>query len=137
MVEKRREWSNVMTVDVNFNNITLAVFTFSGRMIRLKRFGTPLREILTHRVRIERIRKRYLRSWRFIRGARRTIERRGEKIRNIEWDYAHKIGDRTAGLANEHNSTIFLENLNKLKNNVEKNKTFNEKLSLWFYGRIL
>ncbi|MEM4055334.1 MAG: transposase, partial [Desulfurococcaceae archaeon] len=48
----------VMTVDVNFDNVTLAVFTPSGRIIRLKRFETPLRKILIHRVWIERIQKR-------------------------------------------------------------------------------
>ncbi|MEM2234187.1 MAG: RNA-guided endonuclease TnpB family protein [Desulfurococcaceae archaeon] len=126
----------VMTVDVNFDNVTLAVFTPSGRIIRLKRFETPLRKILIHRVWIERIQKRYPRSWRFIRSVRRTIKKHGNRIRNIEWDYTHKIGDRIAELANEHNSTIVLENLNKLKDNVKKTKTFNKKLSLWFYRRI-
>jgi len=125
-----------MTVDVNFDNVTLAVFTPSGRIIRLKRFETPLRKILIHRVWIERIQKRYPRSWRFIRSVRRTIKKHGNRIRNIEWDYTHKIGDRIAELANEHNSTIVLENLNKLKDNVKKTKTFNKKLSLWFYRKI-
>ncbi|MEM1750319.1 MAG: RNA-guided endonuclease TnpB family protein [Desulfurococcaceae archaeon] len=133
---KPRKTRTVMAVDINFDNITLAVFTLSRVMIRLKRFETSLRRILTHRIWIEGIQKRYSKSWRFIRGVRRAIERHGEKIRNIEWDYAHKIGDRIAELADEHKSTIVLEDLNKLKNNVKKNKTFNKKLSPWFYRRM-
>ncbi|MEM1832558.1 MAG: transposase, partial [Desulfurococcaceae archaeon] len=66
-VEPRRT-RTVMTVDVNFDNVTLAVFTPSGRIIRLKRLETPLRKILTHRIWIERIQRRYAKSWRFIGG---------------------------------------------------------------------
>jgi len=32
----------VMSVDLNFDNITLAVFTLSGRPLRLRRFKTPI-----------------------------------------------------------------------------------------------
>ncbi|MEM3966345.1 MAG: RNA-guided endonuclease TnpB family protein [Ignisphaera sp.] len=133
---KPRRTKTITTIDINFNNVTLAVFTPSGRMIRLKRFETPLRKILTHRIWIERIQRRYSKSWRFIKSVRRTIKRHGDRIRNIEWDYAHRIGDRIAELADEHSSTIVLENLDKLRNNVKKNKTFNKKLSLWFYKKI-
>ncbi|MEM0153490.1 MAG: hypothetical protein QXP12_05170 [Ignisphaera sp.] len=49
-------------------------------MLRLKRFETPLRKILTHRIWIERIQKRYSRPWRFIKGIGRAIERHSEKI---------------------------------------------------------
>ncbi|MEM1830690.1 MAG: zinc ribbon domain-containing protein [Desulfurococcaceae archaeon] len=133
---KLRKPGAVMAVGVNFDNVTLAVFTPSRVMIRLKRFETPLRKILTHRVWIERVQKRYSRSWRFIRSVRRAIERHGDRIRGIAWDYAHKIGDSIAELADEHSSAIVLENLNKLRNNVKKDGTFNKKLSLWFYRKI-
>ena len=81
-----------MAVDLNFDNITLAIFTFSGRLIKLKRFKTPLRKVLTHRIWIEGIQKRYPESWRFIKGVRRTIDKHGKRIRNISWDYTHKLG---------------------------------------------
>jgi len=48
-----------VTDDVNFNNITLAVFTSSGELLKLKRYKTPLRRILTHRIWIERVQRRY------------------------------------------------------------------------------
>ncbi|MEM1683704.1 MAG: RNA-guided endonuclease TnpB family protein [Ignisphaera sp.] len=133
-VEPRRT-RTVMTIDMNFDNITLAVFTSSGRMVKLKRFETPLRRILTHRIWIERIQQRYSRSWRFIRGVKKAIRRHGEKIKNIAWDYAHRIGDRVAEIADEHDSTIVLENLNKLRSNMNRGSSFNKKLSLWFYRR--
>jgi len=96
---KRLEPRTVMAIDLNFDNVTLAVFTLSGRLIRLRRFKTPHRRVLTHRIWIERIQGRYPRSWRFTKGIRRAIERHGERIRNISWDYAHKLGDSIAGLA--------------------------------------
>ncbi|MEM1601572.1 MAG: zinc ribbon domain-containing protein, partial [Sulfolobales archaeon] len=80
--------------------------------------------------------RRYSKSWRFIKEVREAIEKHGDRIRNIAWDYAHRVGDRIAEIANERNSTIVLENLNKLKDNVKKTKTFNKKLSLWFYRKI-
>ncbi|MEM4505781.1 MAG: RNA-guided endonuclease TnpB family protein [Ignisphaera sp.] len=133
-VEPRRT-RTVMTIDMNFDNITLAVFTSSGKMVKLKRFETPLRRILTHRIWIERIQQRYSRSWRFIRGVKKAIRRHGEKIKNIAWDYAHRIGDRVAEIADEHDTTIVLENLNKLRSNMNRGSSFNKKLSLWFYRR--
>ncbi|MEM2551572.1 MAG: RNA-guided endonuclease TnpB family protein [Sulfolobales archaeon] len=134
-VEPRRT-RTVMTIDVNFDNVTLAVFTPGGGLLKLKRFKTPLRRMLTHRIWIERIQRRYSKSWRFIRGVRRAIRRHGERIRSIAWDYAHKIGDKIAELAVEHSSTIVLENLSNLRNNVNRSSNFNKKLSLWFYRRV-
>ncbi|MEM2477214.1 MAG: zinc ribbon domain-containing protein [Zestosphaera sp.] len=131
-----RKSRTVMTVDVNFDNVTLAVFTPSGRMVRLKRFETPLRKILTHRIWIERIQRRYPKSWKFIKGVREAIKKHGDRMRSIAWDYAHKLGDRVADIAVEHNSTIVLENLNKLKGRVNRGSSFNKKLSIWFYRRI-
>ncbi|MEM4017615.1 MAG: zinc ribbon domain-containing protein [Sulfolobales archaeon] len=134
-VEPRRT-RTVMTVDVNFDNVTLAVFALSGELLKLKRYKTPLKRMLTHRIWIERIQRRYSRSWRFIRGVRRAIRRHGEKIRSIAWDYAHKIGDSIAELASRYSSIVVLENLNKLRSNVNRSNSFNKKLSLWFYRRI-
>ena len=126
----------VMAIDLNFDNLTLAVFTLDGRLVRLKRYKTPLRKMLTHRIWIERIQRRYAKSWRFVKGVRRAIERHGERIRGISWDYAHKTGDLVAELALRYSSIIVLEDLDKLRNNAKKGKEFNKKLSLWFHRRI-
>jgi putative transposase len=126
----------VMAIDLNFDNVTLAVFTLSGRLVKLKRFKTPHRKVLTHRMWIERIQGRYPRSWRFVKGIRRAIERHGERIRSISWDYAHKLGDSVAGLALKHHSIIVLEDLEKLRENGRRDKKFNKRLGLWFYRRV-
>ncbi|MEM1918112.1 MAG: zinc ribbon domain-containing protein, partial [Sulfolobales archaeon] len=133
---KPRRTRTVMTIDVNFDNVTLAVLTPSGKLLKLKRYKTPLKRMLTHRIWTERIQRRYSRSWRFIRGIRRAIRRHGERIRSIAWDYTHKLGDRVAKIANEHSSTIVLEDLEKLRDRVNRSSNFNKKLSLWFYRRI-
>jgi putative transposase len=126
----------IMAVDLNFDNATLAIFTLDSRLLRLKRFKTPHRKILTHRIWVERIQKRYPKSWRFIKGVRGAIERHGERIRNISWDYAHKIGDSVVELALKYHSVIVLEDLDELRENNKKSKRFNKKLGLWFYRRI-
>jgi putative transposase len=126
----------VMTIDLNFDNITLAILTLDGRLVKLKRFKTPHREILTHGIWIERIQRRYPKSWRFIKGVRKAIERHGERTRNISWDYSHKIGNLIAILALKYQSVVVLEDLEKLKENNKKDKRFNKKLGLWFYRRI-
>jgi len=127
----------VMAIDLNFGNVTLAIYTFDGRRVRLKKLKTPHKKILTHKIWIERIQKKYPKSWRFIKSVRRAIERHGKRIKNISWDYAHKLGDLIAELALRYHSVVVLEDLEKLKeNNKKKDKEFNKKLGLWFYRRI-
>jgi putative transposase len=126
----------IMAIDLNFDNVMLAIFTLNGRLVKLKRFKTPHREILTHKIWIERIQRRYPRSWRFIKGVKRAIERHGERVRNISWGYSHKIGDLIAELALKYQSLIILEDLDELRENNKKDKRFNKKLGLWFYRRI-
>jgi len=126
----------VMSIDLNFDNVTLAVFTLNGRPVKLKRLKTPHRKVLTHRIWAERIQGRYPRSWRYIRSVRRAVERHGKRIRNISWDYAHKLGDLVAELALKHRSAVVLEDLEKIGKNGKKNKRFNKRLGLWFYRRV-
>jgi putative transposase len=126
----------VMAIDLNFDNVTIAVLALDGRLVKLKRFKTPHRKILTHKIWIERIQRRHPKSWRFIKGVRRAIEKHGERIRNISWDYSHKIGDFVAELAFKYHSSIILEDLDELRENNKKDRSFNKKLGLWFYRRI-
>jgi len=126
----------VMAIDLNFGNVTLAIYTPDGRRVRLKKLNTPHKKILTHKIWIEKIQKKYPKSWRFIKGVRRAIEKHGERIKNISWDYTHKLGDLVAELALRYHSVIILEDLEKLKENNKKGRRFNKRLGLWFYRRI-
>jgi putative transposase len=126
----------VMSIDLNFDNVTLAVLTLDGRLAKLKRFKTPHRKVLTHRIWVERVQRRYPRSWRFIKGVKKAVDRHGERIRDISWDYSHKIGDLVAELALKYHSVIILEDLDELRENSKKSREFNKKLGLWFYRRI-
>jgi putative transposase len=126
----------VMAIDLNFDNVTLAVLTLDGKLLGLKRFKTPHRKVLTHRIWVERTQRRYPRSWRFIKGVKKAVDRHGEKIRNISWDYAHKVGDLVAELALKYSSIIVLEDLDKLRENNKKGKRFNKRLGLWIYRKI-
>ena len=126
----------VMSIDLNFDNITLAVFSFNGKLLKLKRFRTPLRKVLTHRIWVERIQKRYPRSWRFIKGVKKAVDKHGKRIKNISWGYAHKVGDLVAELAIRYRSAIILEDLEKLRENNKRGREFNKRLGLWIYRRI-
>ena len=126
----------VMSIDLNFDNITLAVLTLDGRLLKLKRFKTPHRKVLTHRIWVERVQRRYPRSWRFVKGVKKAIDRHGERIKSISWNYAHKVGDLVAELAFRHRSLITLKDLEKLRENNKKSRKFNKRLGLWFYRRI-
>jgi len=129
----------VMAIDLNFGNLTLAVFALNalnGRLVRLKRFKTPLRKVLTHRIWVERVQRRYPRSWRSIKEVRNSIRKHGERIRNISWGYLHKIGDLVSELALRYRSIVVLESLDKLRDNAEKDRRFNKRLAHWFYCRV-
>jgi putative transposase len=65
----------VMTIDLNFDNVTIAILTLGGRLVRLRRFKTPHRKVFTHRISIKGIQRRYPKSWKFIDGVRRAIDR--------------------------------------------------------------
>jgi putative transposase len=126
----------VMSIDLNFDNVTLAVLTLDGGLLKLKRFKMPHRKVLTHRIWVERIQKRYPRSWRFVKSVRKAIDRHGKRIKNISWDYAHKVGDLVAELALKYRSIIVLEDLDKLRENNKRSRKFNKRLGLWIYRKI-
>jgi putative transposase len=67
---------------------------------------------------------------------RKAIERRGERMRSISWDYAHEIGNSIAELALRHRSLIILEDLEKLRENGKRGRRFNKRPGLWFYRRV-
>jgi len=71
-VEKFKEWSNYELV--------------------VKYDGERFWVSVYFKIWIERIQRRHPKSWRYIKRVKRAIERHGERIRNISWDYAHKIG---------------------------------------------
>lgn len=49
---KLRAPKTVTTIDINFDNVMLAVFSRTGRLLRIKRFETLFSEVLTHKIRI-------------------------------------------------------------------------------------
>ena len=40
----------VMAIDLNFGNVTLAIYTLDGRRVRLKKLNTPHKKILTRKI---------------------------------------------------------------------------------------
>ena len=111
------------------------MFSKSGKVLKIKRFKTPLRRLIRLKEQIEKIQRRYPRSWRFIKGVRQSIRKRGRRIRNIAFDYSFKLANKVAEIAHEYKSIVVLENLNKLRSRASGGSSFNKKPSLWLYRR--
>ena len=127
---------SIIADDVNFDNVTMVLMK-GERIVKVKRFKFPLRRALTHRIWIERIQKRYPKQWKCIKGIRESIRKHGRRARNIINDSYHKIADEIIDIAVKHRGMIVVENLKYVKENVKRNNTFNKKLSLWAYCRLL
>jgi putative transposase len=100
-----------MVIDVNFDSVILAIVVLNSGLIKLKRFRTPPREILTHNIWIERIQKRYSKSWSFAWSIKRFIKKHSERIGNIFLGLYSQGEDLIAELVAKHSSSIVLEDL--------------------------
>lgn len=127
---------SIIADDVNFDNVTMVLMK-GERIVKVKRFKFPLKRTLTHRIWIERMQKRYPKQWKCIKGIRESIRKHGRRARNIINDSCHKIADEITDIAVKHRGMIVVENLKYVKENVKRNNTFNKKLSLWAYCRLL
>jgi len=124
-----------LAIDLNFDNVTLVIVR-NGRVVKIKRFPTPLRKALVHRIWIERIMRWYPKRWRYVKGIRNAIKKHGRRMKNILDDWCHKLANRIADLAKRYRAKILLEDLNKLREHRTGSSSFNKKLSLWCYRRL-
>jgi len=126
----------VMGIDVNFNNITYTVLDLSGSSVSIgvmpfKSLGRALHlKKLT-----EELQRRYPRSWRFLKWARRVRGRGLRRAKNILNDSSHYIAKRVISIAKEYGALIVLEDLEKLKEKANGDRLSWE-MQMWCYRRI-
>ena len=132
-----RKPKTVMGVDINFNNVTYTIIDMNSNLVTI---GTiplnGLKKALTHKIIVEKIQRKCLGKWRFIKGIREAIKKHGRRARDILNDSCHYISKRIVEVAKEYNALIVLEDLNKLRDQANGSRRFNRKLTLWAYHRI-
>ena len=126
-----REPQTVVGVDINFSNVTYSIVDLGGNLISMG--VIPFRGLsraLHYRKLAEGLQRRYPRSWRFLRWARRV------RARNILVDSAPYISRRLVEVAREYNAVIVFENLEKLRENSNSGRKLSWERPMWCYRRI-
>jgi putative transposase len=132
-----KEYSTVMGVDLNFNNITYTIIDSNGDLVSIGVIPFKgLRRALHLRKLAEELQRRYPKSWRFLKWARRVRARWLNKARNILVDTAHRVSKRLVEVAREYNAVIVFEDLDKLRENDNGGKRLSWMKPLWCYKRI-
>jgi putative transposase len=132
-----REPKTVMGVDINFDNITYTVLDLDGNLVSMGVIPyRGLRRALHLKKLAEGLQRRYPKSWRFIKWARRARSKWLRRARNILVDSAHYVAKRIVEVAREYNALIVFENLKKLRGSCNGGKKLSWETQLWCYRRI-
>jgi putative transposase len=127
----------VMGVDINFNNVTYTVVDLNGSLVSIGVMPFKGLEKALHLKKLaEGLQRRYPKSWRFLKWARRARSKWLRRARNILVDTAHYVAKRIVEVAREHSALIVFEDLKKLRRNGNGDKKLSWKTQLWCYRRI-
>jgi putative transposase len=132
-----KEYSTVMGVDLNFNNITYTILDLNSEVVSIGVIPFKgLKRALHYRKLAEKLQRRHPKNWRFLKWARRTRARWLSRARNILVDTAHLISKRLVEVAGEYNAVIVFEDLEKIKRNNNGGRKLSWMKPLWCYRRI-
>jgi putative transposase len=132
-----KEYSTVMGVDLNFNNITYTIIDLNSNLVSIGVIPFKgLKKALHLRRLAEELQKKHPRNWRFLKWARRIRAKWLNKARNILVDTAHRVSKRLVEVAREYNAVIVFEDLEKIKENNNSGKRLSWMKPLWCYRRI-
>jgi len=132
-----KEYSTIMGVDLNFNNITYTIVDLSSNLVSIG--VIPFRgfsRALHYRKLAEKLQRRHPSNWRFLKWARRVRARWLSKARSILVDTAHYVSKRLVEIAREYNAVIVFEDLEEIKENNNGGKRLSWMKPLWCYRRI-
>jgi putative transposase len=131
-----REPRAVMGVDINFSNVTYTVIDLNGDPISMGVIPfRGLRRALHLKKLAEGLQRRYPKSWRFMKWARRARSKWLRRARNILVDTAHYVAKRIVEVAGEYDALIVFEDLERLKESASGSRLSWE-TQLWCYRRI-
>jgi putative transposase len=132
-----KEYSTIMGIDINFNNITYTIINLNSELISIG--VIPFRGLsraLHYRKLAEELQKKHPKNWRFLKWARRIRARWLSKARNILVDTAHYVSKRLVEVAREYNAVIVFEDLEKIRENNNGGRKLSWKKPMWCYKRL-
>jgi putative transposase len=132
-----KEYSTVMGIDINFNNITYTIIDLNSELVSIG--VIPFRGLsraLHYRKLAEKLQRRHPKNWRFLKWARRVRARWLSKARYILVDTAHYVSKRLVEVAREYNAVIVFEDLEKIRENNNGGRKLSWKKPMWCYRRI-
>jgi len=132
-----KEYSTVMGVDLNFNNVTYTIINLNSELVSIGVIPFKgLKRALHYRKLAEKLQRKHPRDWRFLKWARRARARWLSRARNILVDTAHYVSKRLVEVAREYNAVIVFEDLEKIRENNNGGKKLSWEKPLWCYKRI-
>jgi putative transposase len=132
-----KEPKAVMGIDLNFDNATCAIVDLNGNLITI--YPLPyrgLRKALHLKKLAERLQKERPKSWKYQRWVRRARAKWLRRTKNVLMDSAHYLAKRLVKIAEEYETYIAIEDLEKIKNNDNRDDELAWKLQLWCYRRV-
>ena len=132
-----REPKTVMGVDINFSNVTYTIIDLNGNLVSVGVVPfRGLRRALHLKKLAEGLQRRYPRSWRFTKWARRARSKWLRRARSVLVDTAHYVAKRIVEVAGEYGALIVFEDLRRLRENSSSGKRLSWETQLWCYRRI-
>jgi putative transposase len=132
-----REPKAVMGVDLNFDNATCTIVGLDGNLITVRPLPyRGLRRALHLKKLAERLQKEHPRSWRFQKWVKRTRARWLRRAKSVLMDSAHYLAKRLVRIAEEYEAYIAFENLEKVKENGNRDDELAWEVQLWCYRRV-
>jgi len=125
------EPKTIMGIDLNLKNLALTVLDFKGNILYQEKVPFKgLTKALTHKILQEKIKQKFNRSWRFIKGIRRAIRRHCFRQHSRCIAEIHLVANKIVSIAERFQSYLSLENLKGLRtdNNLEE-------VHFWAYRR--
>ena len=134
-VDERRP-KHVIGVDINVNNVTLAVLDLDGNPVSIYTIPyTAVFRALVHRKLAENMQRRYGQHIWNLSFARKYYKYHKRRSRNITEDGSHYLSKRIAEIADEYNAVVVFEDLRNMKRNKD-NKELNWLISHLTYRKI-
>jgi putative transposase len=126
-----------MGVDINFSNVTYTIIDLNGNLVSMGVVPfRGLRRALHLKKLAEGLQRRYPRSWRFMKWARRARSKWLRRARSVLVDTAHYVAKRIVEVAGEYGALIVFEDLRRLRENSSSGKRLSWETQLWCYRRI-
>ena len=125
------EPKTVMGVDLNLKNLALTVLDLKGNVLYQEKLPFKgLAKALTHKVLQEKIKKKFNRSWRFIKNIRKAIGKHGFRQNSRCIAEIHLAANKIISIAERFQSYLSLENLKGLRADNDL-----EEVHLWAYRK--